>query len=101
MKTRKSSHATSSRFLFAGVALFLLILGTWMNAKGETTGFDAAKRDAVSFDKHWDVYVRDLFGCPHEGPTNGNTCEKTLSRLNAAEFAKARNAAKSTFGLRD
>lgn len=59
---------------------------------------DDLKVKALHFDKHWNLYIRELFGCPEDGDTTVETCKITPT-VNYGEFLKARQEAKKVFDL--
>jgi hypothetical protein len=59
------------------------------------------RRRALVFEKHWDPFIRRLFGCELEGPTTAETCRPALGQVDRREYERARNAAKKLFELRD
>ena len=64
-------------------------------------GDDFAFR-VVSFEKHWNVFIRKLFGCPYpSGEINAGTCHPARAETDLEEFRKAREAAKKLFDLQD
>lgn len=77
------------------MSLLLLLVVTALGSS------DKQRTDAVAFDIHWDVYIRDLFGCERTGDLNPETCKEHRALVNRREFHKAREAAKSLFDLRE
>ena len=55
----------------------------------------------LEFEKHWDIFVRNLFGCQKTGETNSDTCKPSNGSINYSEWTRARNAAKKLFELED
>lgn len=62
--------------------------------------YDELRINAANFERHYDPFVRQLFGCPPEGPTNKETCTFP-AYVNYAEFQKARSAASKLFDLKE
>ena len=57
-------------------------------------------RDKIlGFEKHWDVFVRQFFGCRPKGETTADTCKLALSRWDVGAFERSREAARKLFGL--
>jgi hypothetical protein len=50
----------------------------------------------VAFEKHWEVFVRDYFGCPPHA-TLFEECVGPRGVINYAEFNKASHAAQELF----
>jgi hypothetical protein len=55
----------------------------------------------VAFERPHDAFARKLFGCPSVGEISHETCKPSLSEFDYAAFRKAREAAKTLYGLRD
>lgn len=63
--------------------------------------FDEPQVRALAFEKHWDPYVRRLFGCAAAGDTNLTSCRIRQGSIDYREYASARDAAKLLFDLKD
>lgn len=62
--------------------------------------YDELRVKAVNFERHYDPFVRNLFGCPPLGETTVETC--TLPPfINYGEYQKARIAAIKLFDLKE
>lgn len=79
------------------VALFVI----FSNAAEAAETLDAQRTEALTFDAHWDQYIRHLFGCPDTGQTTSETCRPAQGTTDYREFAKAREEAKALFRLKD
>lgn len=59
---------------------------------------DFEAKDLLEFHAHYDVFFRDLFGCPRH-TTTIQECAPAQGLRNAAEFRQARELAKKVFRL--
>lgn len=57
--------------------------------------FDAR---VMAMHRHWDRFVRQLWGCEHDTP-NRRDCNITLAKTDRKEFNAACNSAKDLFQL--
>lgn len=55
----------------------------------------------LKFENPWNVFIRDLYGCPREGETSPETCKSSQGNINYKAWSKARRAAKELFELKD
>jgi hypothetical protein len=55
--------------------------------------------NVLGFEKHWDIFVRDLYGCNRVGETTLETCKPTQGSINYREWSGARRAAMKLFEL--
>ena len=55
----------------------------------------------LAYEKPWDKFVRQLFGCEPVGETNQNTCNLSRGMVDFKSYNEAREAAKKLFDLRD
>lgn len=55
----------------------------------------------LKFENSWNIFIRDLYGCPRDGETSPETCKPQQGNINYDEWAKARKAAKELFELED
>ena len=55
----------------------------------------------LAYEKPWDKFVRQLFGCAPTGDTNAETCDLARGTIDYKSFQEARAAAKKLFDLRD
>lgn len=85
------------RRLFLGSAVGLpLALAVKLGA-----AWDEFTSRVLAFEKHWNVFVRRLFGCPDEGDTRQTGCHLARSKNELGEFEASREKAKPLFGLED
>lgn len=56
---------------------------------------------AISFERHWDVFIRELFGCTLTGPTDAEHCNVGRGKINYREFKLVREEAMKLFELRE
>lgn len=54
----------------------------------------------VTFEKHWEVFVREYFGCPPHA-TLYEECTGPRGIIDYAEFNKSSHAARDLFGLKE
>lgn len=55
---------------------------------------------SLAFERHWNLFIRHLAGCPDSGETTKEAC--TLARfIDSREFAEARRAAMPLFQLEE
>ena len=80
---------------------FLLLLLIPACSRAQLEQDDTLRRQAVEFDKHWGLYLRNLFGCEPTGPTTEETCDPSRGYIDYASFSKARDLAKKIFQLRE
>jgi hypothetical protein len=55
----------------------------------------------MNFEKHWNLFVRRLVGCPDDGELSAEICKSHKAYLDRKEFKAARNAAKKLFDLEE
>lgn len=82
------------RAFFSGITI------TFARAKAEPSSGDLNER-VINFEKHWNLFVRRLVGCPDDGELTVEICKAHKAYLDRKEFTAARNAAKKLFGLTD
>lgn len=57
---------------------------------------------ALAFEKHWDVYIRNLFGCkPAPEVTSPYTCNPSIGFVDYAAFIRSRSAAAKLFEFKE
>jgi len=67
----------------------------------KTREVDEQCKHALELDKHFDVYLRSLFGCPATGAVNDANCHQPGIGVKGDEYLKARAAAKKLFGFKE
>ena len=80
------------------VFLKIPFLSVWL--KGNAEYFELQKISS-EFDLHWDIFVRDLFGCKHDAEINQENCNATQAKINYSEFKNCRDIAKKLFSLHE
>jgi hypothetical protein len=61
---------------------------------------DESRVRAMEFEKHWNTYIRRLFGCEEEGAiTRTDQCKPVLGQIDYKAFLKSKDRAKRVFGL--
>lgn len=53
----------------------------------------------LEFNHHYAVFFRKYFGCPLEGKYSAEMCHPVIGEIDLAEFNRAKEDAKSLFGL--
>lgn len=78
-------------------ALRLILL---FGAAAVASPVDQLADRSLAFERHWNLFIRHLAGCPDAGETTKETC--TLVKWDdSAEFMAARRAAIPLFDLED
>jgi hypothetical protein len=49
------------------------------------------------FEKHWQVFLKELFGCKDVGLVSPESCKPSEGKIDYAAWEKARKAAKDMF----
>lgn len=62
---------------------------------------DDLTEHVVTFERHWNLFVRRYIGCPDDGELNTEMCKQHLRRIDRKEFKAARDAAKKLFDLQE
>jgi hypothetical protein len=75
---------------------FLLIL-ILLPLFAQSPELDDLKTRVWNFEKHYDIFVRKLYGCPLTGPATKDNCLYKNSTVDYAAFTKAQAAAKKLF----
>lgn len=68
-------------------------------ATAKTSIHDDLRISALEFDRHWDTYIRKLFGCDLKGPTTPETCLESRATVDYMAFKRSRERAKKVFDL--
>lgn len=55
-------------------------------------------RKALEVEKHWDRFIRKLFGCKPEVPTTPENCRPQFGEIDYAAFTKWQRAALKLMG---
>jgi hypothetical protein len=76
-----------------------LISRPFRNASGWTS--DDHTREVLEFEKHWDPYVRRLFGCALTGPFDETNCSPGAQERDVKSYMRARRAAMRVFDLKE
>jgi len=82
--------------------IMFLIFSTPFSIKADINMItDHFVQEVLGFEKHWNPFIRKLFGCPLDGPTDAATCQPKLGTYDFAEFKKSKNVAKKLFELKE
>lgn len=66
---------------------------------GGVSPSDEFLRRALEVEKHWDVFIRRLFGCkPAPEPTNSENCRPQFGEIDYAAFTRWTKAARKLMG---
>ncbi len=61
--------------------------------------YDDLRLSVIEFEKHWDRFVRRLFGCRPDGEISPDTCKPAEGSIDYAAFSAVRKVARKLFDL--
>lgn len=69
-----------------------------LNAQLRIPQYDEMREKILRFEKHWNPFCREFFGCPETGMTTVESCINT-QRVDYEQYFKAKKAAMKLFDL--
>lgn len=84
------------------VVLFFIFFIS-LSSYAQAPGLDNLRLNAINFDKHWCLYLRELFGCESDfnSPIDKDHCLPSRAIIDYRAFDESRKEAKKVFGFKD
>jgi hypothetical protein len=100
--TSPTTHTSLWRCITLSLPVLRLVLGALVSIPaGAPTPPLELYKNAYELEVHWNIFVRDLWGCQRDGETTAETCHPSEGVVNYKEYMAARKAAKKLFELRE